>query len=159
MATQPLANLDATTKSSINTILKKYGANMVSQMAAILSSKNKLASGNLIRSLKYDVVNDVELVISFLDYGKWVNYGRLPGKYAPVKAIEDWCRIKGISTSLAYPINRKIFKFGITPAPFFQPFYDNFTFIEKQILYTMGKDVLDALKLTLDKEITINLKK
>jgi hypothetical protein len=83
-----------------------------------LIKKGKLASGNLVRSLDYrvsEVVNGPFIEIISNEYLQWVDQGRRPGKYPPIRPIANWARIKGIDQKAVFPIARKIFKFGIKP--------------------------------------------
>jgi hypothetical protein len=43
---------------------------------------------------------------------EFVFRGRGPGKFPPLAAIVDWCAIRGISRSLAFPIAKKIAEEG-----------------------------------------------
>lgn len=98
--------------------LEKIGDNIIKDAKSTLKKQGHLASGKLYNSLKA-VVNKSELTFELESYARYVDQGRLPGKYAPVKAIKDWCKVKGIDQSLAYVINRSIYENGIKPSLFF----------------------------------------
>ena len=107
----------------VNQLVKVLGKDVVEELQKQLKAKNKVATSNLVNSLSYKTVQllqDFVINFSYEDYGKWVELGRKPGKYAPISKIKEWCKIKGIDESLAYPINYKIYKFGIKPTPFVQ---------------------------------------
>lgn len=92
---------------------------------------DKIASGKLINSIKFDVEVDGEgnpmLVMMYVDYFDNVNLGRKKGKTkVPIKALLDWIKIRGIEAnrpngipipplSLAFAIQTNIYKFGIRP--------------------------------------------
>ena len=53
------------------------------------------------------------------DYGTFVDQGRKPGKQPPISKIRQWLSIKGIPQKAAFPIAKKIGRYGIKPTPFF----------------------------------------
>lgn len=71
--------------------LEKVGKETVQYLRKILLEENKVATGNLLRSLDYKVIKDIDglmLKIIALDYFKNVDDGRRPGsKMPPVKPI------------------------------------------------------------------------
>jgi hypothetical protein len=95
--------------------LERAGAEIVAEMANIIKKNNAVASGNLLKSLTYDVTVDSGvwgLVIEYADYGRFVDKGRNPGRFPPKKDIENWMRLKGIPQSALWPIMWKIKKGG-----------------------------------------------
>lgn len=108
-------------------VLGEYGEATVSSMRNILVSSGKVASGELVRSLAYEITydgQDISLEFSMAEYGVFVDKGRKPGKMPPISSISDWLRVKGIPTSAAFPIARKIGMKGIKPTPFFESTVD-----------------------------------
>ena len=92
---------------------------------------DKYASGNLYNSLTATVMpngDDFELVITYADYFKYVNQGRRANvKKVPLTALLQWIAIRGIrgrdkkgrdmsNLSMAFAIQKNIFKYGIRPA-------------------------------------------
>ena len=92
---------------------------------------DKYASGNLYNSLTATVMpngDDFELVITYADYFKYVNEGRRANvKKVPLSALLQWIKIRGIkgrnkkgrfmsNLSMAFAIQKNIFKYGIRPA-------------------------------------------
>jgi hypothetical protein len=92
---------------------------------------NKVATGNLLNSLTATVQNSKkgpELTITYADYFKYVNLGRSSGKKnVPISNLLEWIKIRGIkgrskkgkfikNLSLAFAIQKNIFKYGIRPA-------------------------------------------
>lgn len=66
------------------------------------------ASGTLYRNTKSKVVlNGTQLIVylNLEDYYKFVEFGRPPGKFPPIDAIENWIKIKPV---IPEPINGKI---------------------------------------------------
>lgn len=95
----------------------------------------KKKTGNLYNSIEvvFDKENN-EIQVSMLDYWKYVNDGRKPGKYVPIKPLMQWIRTKGFNRNkktgrfekfqiknVAFAISTNIKKFGIQPTYF----YDN----------------------------------
>ncbi len=98
--------------------LKDFGKDYVKILWRELKREGKNATGSLLNSLDYRIVEDAKAIrIEILanDYLTWVDKGRKPGKYPPIKAISNWAKVKGISQDAVFPIARKIFKFGIKP--------------------------------------------
>jgi hypothetical protein len=92
---------------------------------------DKVATGNLLNSLDSSVTmtkNGPELTITYADYFKYVNLGRSAGKKnVPISNLLEWIKIRGIkgrnkkgrfikNLSLAFAIQKNIFKYGIRPA-------------------------------------------
>jgi hypothetical protein len=117
--------------------LEQFGQQIVDQMRATLqrNGNNTGTSGALSNSIQYTIENN-KLIISMLEYGKWVNNGaeRGSGKKPPIKAIERWIlkdsiRPKGKITAKQLPwvIQASIGKNGQTRRrafPFIQTSYD-----------------------------------
>ena len=96
--------------------LNEIGEEIVKDMANIITKKNAIASGNLLRSLSYDVEfskdGKWELIIEYADYGYFVDKGRNPGKFPPGPAIKNWMSRKGIPAEAFWAIMTKIKKAG-----------------------------------------------
>ena len=93
-------------------------------MTRILAENNKYATGNLISSLNFKVIKDIDgafLKIIAADYFKFVDEGRRPGKRPPIKPIKKWVENKNIkiknysSEQSAFIIARSIGMNGIKP--------------------------------------------
>lgn len=105
----------------VRELMNKYGTEVVAEMITRLNGYGKKASGNLIKSLKYTIEQNgdiIELDIEGAPYWQYVDKGRRPGKFAPVSALQKWARLKGIPQSAVYAINLKIFRKGIAPTNF-----------------------------------------
>lgn len=98
-----------------------FGKETVTELVKKLVSLNKVARGRLINSLNYKLrgaLTGIAIEFEAEDYIQYVNDGRKPGKFAPVNAIKDWCKAKGIDPKFSYPINLKIKRVGIAPTKF-----------------------------------------
>lgn len=104
--------------------LEALGREYVAELTKQLIAADKVASGSLISSLDYNVlqtVNGLLLEIVADDYLVYVDKGRRPGKRPPQKAIQKWIEQKGIKikkqtpSQSAFIIARSIGKKGIKP--------------------------------------------
>jgi hypothetical protein len=90
----------------------------------------KRATGKLYNSVQYRVTqreDDWTLTLLSEDYLKFVDKGvsgtqrkyNTPYSYKtkkpPISIIKQWTRVKGIPEQAAYPIQNKIFRFGLKP--------------------------------------------
>lgn len=78
----------------------------------------KNATGNLIRSFNYrlqDTARGIQTQIFALDYLTYVDQGRRPGTYPPIRPLLAWARVKGLPEGAAYGAQKNIFKGGIKP--------------------------------------------
>lgn len=138
-------------------LLEDIGYETTFKMIQILESKNKNASGNLSKSITYDVKEMLgELTLSFSqeDYGEFVDRGRKKGKFAPISKIKQWCSIRGIPQSAAYAINNKIFRFGIKPTNFMLPLFE----IEKKFFAKAESAFTKDVEIYIDENIIRGLK-
>lgn len=98
--------------------IKEFGRDYVKILTRELLREGKNSTGRLIRSIDYRLVQDAEIIRMELlaePYLKWVDEGRKPGSYPPIKPLIDWVNIKGLNTGVAYAIQKSIYKFGIKP--------------------------------------------
>jgi len=98
--------------------LNEFGKDYVKILTTFLKKNKKVASGALVNSLNYklkETAGEILIVLEANDYLEWVDKGRKPGKYPPIKAISQWAKIKGISQDAVWPIAHSIYKFGIKP--------------------------------------------
>jgi hypothetical protein len=113
--------------------VRNYGSQVENEIEARLKGHGKYASGKLYDSIRHEVREEAgKFVIKFAmaEYGFWVDKGSKPSKYADstgrgkgkskfIESLKKWCRIKGLPEGAAFPIRRKIWKFGIPPTNFF----------------------------------------
>jgi len=115
--------------------LEQFGQQIIDQMKANLQRNGNDNSGRLSNSIEYTIESN-KLIISMLEYGKWVNDGaeRSAGKKPPISAIQFWIRKNGISPKqgitakqLPFAIQAGIGKRGQTRRrafPFIQPAFE-----------------------------------
>jgi len=99
-------------------LMDEFGKDYVKILIRLLKQRGKSASGALINSISYklrDTADIIQYQLISNDYLQWVDEGRRPGSYPPMRAISDWVRVKGISKDAVFPIMRSIYKFGIEP--------------------------------------------
>ena len=108
-------------KDKLQIALKVFGNEYVDAMASILRKADKIASGDLIKSLKTRVFKtgfgtSYTLKVIAATYLKYVESGRRAGaKPPPIAPIKEWARLKGIDEGLAFPIAKSIGEKGIKP--------------------------------------------
>jgi hypothetical protein len=103
--------------------MKEFGRDYVKILTRELLRAGKDASGQLIRSINYKIVEDAEIIrmeILAEKYLEFVDKGRKPGSYPPIKPLIQWVNIKGLEPQVAYAIQKSIFKFGIKPTNIIQ---------------------------------------
>ena len=108
MAEKFLTDLDA----------RRFGDDYVKLLIEALRKEKKNASGKLMNSLDYrltQTADKIQFIFDGEDYFKFVDEGRKPGSYPPIKDIAKWAAIRGIDKKFAFPIARSIYKFGIKP--------------------------------------------
>lgn len=111
----------------------KYANSVESEIESRLHGHKKIASGALYDSIGYklkETKSEFKLEFMMLSYGRYVDKGTKPSKYANMegkgrgksKFLESlfrWCRIKGIPKEAAFAIRKKIWKEGLAPTNFF----------------------------------------
>jgi hypothetical protein len=109
------------------------GFNKQRQPFGVRNMKTK--TGALYNSIEVVFIpSQNEIQVSMLDYWRYVNDGRRPGKYVPIAPLMRWIRAKGFNKNkktgrfekfkikdVAFAISTNIKKFGIEPTYF----YDN----------------------------------
>jgi hypothetical protein len=96
-------------------------------------------TGALYNSIKVSFDSNTNRIkINMLNYWKYVNDGRQPGKYVPLKPLMDWIKDKGLNRdtkgrfkkfnikATAFAISSSIQKFGIKPTNFYDNSFDVF---------------------------------
>lgn len=96
-------------------------------------------TGSLYNSIKvsFDPTQN-RMKVNMLAYWRYVNDGRQPGKYVPLKPLMAWIRAKGMNRDVrgrykkfnikgvAFAISKSIQKFGIQPTNFYDDSFDVF---------------------------------
>lgn len=100
--------------------LDVFGKEYIAELSNRLRKLDKKATGKLLQSLDSRVIKTAFGTIYTIDiraekYLKYVDSGRRPGTYPPLKAISDWAKVKGISQRAVFPIMKKIKDKGIKP--------------------------------------------
>lgn len=131
---------------TVQDILEDFGISLVAESQDNLEFYGHVATGGLKDSIRHKVsifgtLYNMEIFMA--PYWKWVDKGRRPGKFPPMKSILSWLTAKRIGSfiygkgknkavgkksilatnlqaqrSLAYLIARKIHKFGTKPTNF-----------------------------------------
>ncbi len=127
-------------------LLDEWGADLVADVLAALASGNNVASGRLYNSLRHEVRESIdELAVAVVeeDYGKFLDKGRRPGKQPPLDRIREWCRLRGIPERAAYPIARKIGRFGTRPTNYFSgPLSVRLALLDQELPVALRDDIL-----------------
>ncbi len=114
-------------------------------------------TGELSRSLKYEIRKGT-LTFEMAEHGLYVDLGRKPGKYAPVDVIRKWVKQKPVlprdkkgrfmkrtpanMKSLAFLLNRSIYKHGIEPTYFFtESFESELDLLERKLPDLIVEDI------------------
>lgn len=98
--------------------LREFGNDYVKILTRELYRAGKNATGRLIKSLNYKLKDDgqnIAIILESEDYLKWVDEGRKPGSYPPIKPLLQWVSVRGLPKNAAYAIQKSIYKFGIPP--------------------------------------------
>jgi len=123
------------------------GRRLAEKLKDAVNSKGITATGELANSFKYD---SEQGYITFAAYGEVVDAGRKAGRFPPIKPIEEWIRVRGISApdktpeQLAFAIATKIKERGFRPQPFIQPTISQ---IEQQFADSFAQAIADDIEL------------
>lgn len=117
------------------------------------------------------------LTFSMLEYGKYIDHGvrgskssrintrRSPYKFSgrfkavPLKPITNWCKKKGIDTSLAYPIAKSVYEKGISSSMFFlKPYNKRLKVTLKKYHSAVADDIARNMANQLERKIKQKLK-
>jgi len=135
----PTPNFDAAMTEMTNELTRALKVSLLFQYkyapgftgkGTVYGMAPKVSSGALLDSISVEYEPSSKTVkVEMLEYWKYVNDGRKPGKYAPLDSILSWIRTKGLrgrdkkgrfitNESFAWGINTNIKKFGIAPTFF-----------------------------------------
>lgn len=123
--------------------LHVFGQEYIDAIDGILRKEDKIASGDLIKSLKPKVIKtgfgtSYTLKIIAEEYLKYVDEGRRAGSKAPpIEPIRKWAKLKGLPEGLAFPIAKSIGIKGIKPTNVIQRAFDK---VFKDISYRELED-------------------
>lgn len=98
--------------------LRIFGNEYKKILVKNLIRANKKASGKLIQSIDYRIreeANEINIELLSENYLKFVDKGRRPGSYPPIRPLLEWVKIKNLPERYAWGAQQNIFKFGIKP--------------------------------------------
>ena len=116
--------------NNVRKILDEYCNAFKNLYKGKLINDGKSATGNLIKSVDTSLQfsgTTINVVLNVLDYFRWVENGRKPGKFPPIAKIKQWIKDKPIipheddngrlptEEQLSFLIGRKIANEGIKP--------------------------------------------
>jgi hypothetical protein len=144
-------------------ILQQYGNQIIDAYRRKLYEGGSNATGLLGNSLSTTVTADdgvYEVILNIQDYWRYVEYGRLPGKFPNIDAIRKWIQVKPVIPNtyngklptidqLTYLISRKIALDGIEPR-----YYLNNT-LDEIDLEPLNDAITRSLEQQLDNELRI----
>lgn len=150
--------------------LEDLGADFIKELTNQLLSADKNATGDLIRSLDYDVVETIDgffLNILSSDYLKYVDEGRKPGKMPPPSKFIKWINAKGIKfknkkgkiiskESTAFVIARSIGKKGIKPTNIIRKTIDS---VYSSKIELLERAAIEDIYVLIDKLLNIEINK
>jgi hypothetical protein len=132
-------------------LYKALGDELKKNLIQELRRTKAIASGDLLKSVNFTVQLTPQGAVINLngnDYITYVDEGRKPGKYAPVSALKQWIKAKGIATddakvtAVAFAINTKIKRQGIKARPILEKTFDqNLPLYDKIIDEVLNKDL------------------
>lgn len=121
-----LIDMELINLENVMSVLEEYGNDVRNLYQDNLIRNNRIASGDLLNSVEYNVVQngmEYEVTLTLADYWKYIEEGTLP-HFPPIDKILQWVQIKPViprpdkngniptPRSLAYLISRKIAKHG-----------------------------------------------
>lgn len=108
---------------TLKDLIFKWKTTTEKDIKSILISKGK-SNSRIIKWIKIKTSyknNNIEATMDLPNYATYLDKGRLPGKQPPLKVITAWCVRKNIDKRAAYPIARKIGRFGLPATNFLDP--------------------------------------
>jgi hypothetical protein len=141
--------------------LDELGVDFINELTNQLLAADKKATGQLISSLNYkvvDVLDNLLLTISAEPYLKFIDEGRKPGKMPPSQVFFKWIDARGIvfknnkgkiikKESTAFLIARSIGKKGIKPTNVIRKTIDKIYSTKTQLLEkAAAKDIVALIQ-------------
>jgi len=123
-------------------------------------------TGSLYKSINVSFNPETnEILVDMLDYWRYVNDGRKPGKYVPIAPLMRWIRAKGFNKNkttgkfekfnikgVAFGISANIKKFGIAPTYFYDEAFNEFEkMFEDEAVIAVGIDIENFFERVLEK--------
>ena len=105
---------------NIEQALNKFGERKIEEIANEFKNRDKVATGKLNKSLRYELQKDegnMNYLLSFFgeEYIHYVAGGRAPGKYPNIDNILIWMKARGIDENKLFLILNKIKDEGMQP--------------------------------------------
>lgn len=122
----------------VEELLEAIALTLEEVIKAQLASFN-LADSRIIKSVSTRV-NGYTIELYMPDYWKYIEAGRLPGKWVPVAPLIQWLRRKGVSGNLnriAYAVSNAIKRRGVRARPFLK---NSVNIVEKEVAEVIGLD-------------------
>lgn len=143
--------------------MEKYGEELIIELTAQLRIADKKATGELIRSLDYELIealNTIAINIKAADYLTYVDRGRKRGrKQPPQEAILKWVNVKPLprwrdkkgrfisKKSQAFLIARSIGKKGIKPTNVIKKSINKVSKIQQKLIAEASvEDIRDLVR-------------
>lgn len=148
--------------NELKKVMEELGKDFVAELKAEIVRKGKVATGDLLNSINYRLVqsnNGWTIEIISDNYLTYVDRGRRPGKMPPSNKLVPWVEARGIKImnkeggklmtekQVAYIIARAIGKKGIKPTNIINEVRQNLILkYEDKIKVAMGKDYMTYIK-------------
>jgi hypothetical protein len=149
--------------------LELFGDEYIKELTIQLIQLDKVATGSLLRSLDYEIIEKVEgqfeVIIKSLDYLKFVDEGRRPGKQPPLKPILSWVKTRNIrfknkngqgflkNEQTAFIIRRSIGQKGIKKTDVLKKTLGNVLNLKNKILKSGMIDIEQLVSSVIQQEI------
>jgi hypothetical protein len=149
--------------------LEIFGDEYIKELTIQLIQLDKVATGSLLRSLDYEIIEKVEgqfeVIIKALDYLKFVDEGRRPGKQPPLKPILSWVKTRNIrfknkngqgflkNEQTAFIIRRSIGQKGIKKTDVLKKTLGNVLNLKNKILKSGMIDIEKLVSSVIQQEI------
>lgn len=143
-------------------ILRQYGDDIINEYRRKLYTGNHNATGLLGNSISITVNAEdgiYEVNLNIQEYWKYLEYGRLPGKFPNIDAIRKWIQVKPVIpytyngklptlNELTFLISRKIANKGIEPTYYLNRTLDeiNMQPLEDAVTQSLEQKLDDSLK-------------
>ena len=148
--------------TELQNVLQEYAREATELYKYQISLGRKNASRKLTDNVKSNVIvgdQSFEVTLSLQEYWKYIENGRKPGKFPPVKALLDWISVKPViprpdadgnipsPKQLSFLIGRKIKEEGIEPYPALKTTQDELDQIyHEKLSAALGHDVSNYIR-------------
>lgn len=149
--------------------LESFGDEYIKELTIQLIQLDKVATGSLLRSLDFEIIEKVEgqfeVIIKALDYLKFIDEGRRPGKQPPLNPILSWVKTRNIrfknkngqgflkNEQTAFIIRRSIGQKGIKKTDVLKKTLGNVLNLKNKILKSGMIDIEKLVSSVIQQEI------